>query len=74
MQLDVKKIIHAPGERIEFRFALDLSDVEFGGRYPVSRPVVVTGEARNTAGMLTLDFEAASVLDAVCDQIGRAHV
>ena len=68
MQLDVKKIIHAPGERMTFQFALDLSDVEFGGRYPVAHPVVVTGEARNIAGMLTLDFDASSVLDAVCDR------
>ena len=71
MQLDVRKIIHAPGERMEFQFTLDLSDVEFGGRYPAARPVVVTGEVRNIAGMLTLDFEASSVLDAVCDRCAR---
>ena len=68
MQLDVRKLIHAPGERMEFRFSLDLSDVDFGGRCPVQRPVVVTGQVRNTAGMLELTFEAFTVLDAVCDR------
>ena len=54
MLLNVKNIINAPGERMEFRFDLDLSDVDFGGLYPVQEPVVVTGDVRNTAGMLIL--------------------
>ena len=52
MLLNVKNIINAPGERMEFRFDLDLSDVDFGGLYPAQDPVVVTGEVRNIAGML----------------------
>ena len=71
MQLDVKKLIHAPGEKMEFSFTLDLSDVDFGGRYPVRQPVVVTGQVRNIAGMLILNFDAASELDAVCDRCMR---
>ncbi len=68
MLLDVRKIINAPGERMEFRFELDLSDVDFGGLYPAQDPVVVTGEVRNTAGMLLLEFTAASVLHSICDR------
>ena len=68
MLLDVSKLINAPGERMEFRFEMDLSDVDFGGLYPAQRPVVVTGAVRNTAGMLTLDFTAATVLKSVCDR------
>lgn len=68
MLLNVQKIINAPGERIDFQFELDMSDVDFGGRYPVQNPVVVTGDVRNVAGMLLLQFEASSVLDAVCDR------
>ena len=60
MLLDVRKIVNAPGERMEFQFELDLSDVDFGGLYPAQEPVVVTGEVRNIAGMLLLDFTAAS--------------
>ena len=68
MLLDVRKIINAPGERIEFRFDLDLSDVDFGGRRPIQNPVVVTGDVRNVAGMLLLSFEASTVLKSVCDR------
>ena len=68
MLLNVQKIINAPGERIGFRFELDLSDVDFGGLYPARDPVVVTGDARNTAGMLLLQFTAESTLKSVCDR------
>ena len=54
MLLNVRKIINAPGERMPFQFELDLSDVDFGGLYPVQNPVVVTGDVRNTAEMLLL--------------------
>ena len=52
MRLDVKPILRDPAKRIPFQFELDLSDVEFAGRYPVSRPVLVEGQVRNTADIL----------------------
>lgn len=72
MLFDVKPILHTPGRQLEFRFELDLSDVEFSGRYPVSRPVAVSGSVRNTAGILELELTARSTLDAVCDRCGKA--
>ncbi len=74
MFFDVKPILHTPGKRLEFQFDLDLSDVEFSGRYPVSRPVVVRGEVRNTAGILDLTMTVQSTLDAVCDRCGKAFL
>ena len=71
MLLSVKKIINAPGEGQDFLFELDLSDVEFGGLYPIDRPVVVTGGVRNIAGMLLLQFEASTVLRLVCDRCAK---
>ena len=68
MLLNVKNIINAPGERMEFRFDLDLSDVDFGGLYPVQELVVVTGDVRNTAGMLLLQFTVGTTLHCVCDR------
>ena len=64
MLLNVKPILHTPGKRLDFQFELDLSDMEFSGRYPISRPVVVNGEVRNTAGILELMLNARSTLDA----------
>lgn len=68
MLLNVQRIINAPGERIAFQFEMDLSDVDFSGLYPAQNPVVVTGDVRNTAGMLLLQFTAGTVLKSVCDR------
>ena len=71
MLFDVKSILHTPGKHLEFQFELDLSDVEFSGRYPVSRPVAITGQVRNTADVLELDMTARTTLDAMCDRCGK---
>ena len=68
MLVNVQKIINAPGERIDFQFLLDLSDVDFGGLYPAQEPVVVSGNVRNTAGMLLLEFTASTTLHSICDR------
>lgn len=71
MLIDVRPILHTPGRRLEFRFELDLSDLEFDGRAPVSRPVAVEGEVRNTAELLELSLTARTTLDAACDRCGK---
>ena len=71
MLIDVRPILRTPGKTLDFRLELDLSDVEFAGRYPISRPVAVKGEIRNTADVLWLELTAGSVLDAVCDRCGK---
>lgn len=72
MVIDVRPVLHTPGEKLEFRFELDLSDLEFDGRHPIRRPVAVAGEVRNTADLLTLALTAGTTLDAVCDRCGKA--
>ena len=72
MLLDVRKILFTPGAHLDFDFTLDLSDMEFAGRFPVSRPVQVRGQVRNTADVLELELTAESTLDAVCDRCGKA--
>ena len=74
MLLDVKPILHTPGKRLEFQFEMDLSDVEFSGRYPVSQIVTVEGEVRNTAGILDLNLTTRTMLDAMCDRCGKEFV
>lgn len=74
MLIDVRPILHTPGRRLEFRFELDLSDLEFDGRAPVSRPVAVEGEVRNTAELLELSLTARTTLDAACDRCGKAFL
>ena len=52
MRLNVNKLLHTPEAQEEVRFEMDLSDLDFGGSKPVSRPVVVDCRLRNKAGML----------------------
>jgi uncharacterized protein len=74
MLLDVRPILRTPGKRQSFQFELDLSDIEFSGRFPISRPVAVEGEVRNTADVLELTLSARTTLDAVCDRCGKAFL
>ena len=74
MLIDVRPILHTPGQSLDFAFELDLSDLEFDGRCPVSRPVAVEGEVRNTADLLELSLTARTTLDAVCDRCGKAFL
>lgn len=69
--LDVRPILYAPGKSLSFRLTLDLSDLDFNGGRPVTRPVAVEGTVRNRAGVLTLDLSASSTLNACCDRCGK---
>lgn len=71
MRLDLREIIHVPGERREFSYELDLSQVEFFGERPYAQPVHVAGEVRNMAGALQLTGEARGVLETRCDRCLR---
>ena len=71
MLLDVKPILRDPAKRLTFQFEMDLSDLEFSGRHPVSRPVTVEGQAYSSADVLQLELTARSTLDAVCDRCGK---
>ena len=50
MRLDLREVIHTPGAVKAFAFPLDLSQLEFYGRFPIVRPVEVEGRVVNHAG------------------------
>ena len=72
MRLDLRKIIHVPDAEQSFEFQADLSGLEFYGRKPIVRPVLVQGRVVNHAGALVLNGTARSELDLVCDRCGKA--
>ena len=74
MRFDVKPILRDPAKRLPFQFEMDLTDMEFSGRYPISRPVTVEGEVYSSADVLHLDLTARTELDAMCDRCGREFV
>ena len=68
MRLNLQDIIHVPGASVPFEFSLDLSEEDFFGARPVSRPVRVSGAVQNIADLLVLEGQATSTLDCVCDR------
>ena len=68
MKLDLRKILHAPGASVPFDFQMDLSELEFFGARPITRPVRVQGRVTNRAGALELSGSASTVLDLTCDR------
>ena len=71
MKLDLRNVIHVPNAEKSFQFQLDLSDLEFWGRKPITRPILVEGSVVNHAGALVLNGTARSELDLVCDRCGK---
>lgn len=68
MRLNVNRVLHTPDSQEKFRFELDLTDFEFEGYYPVTRPVVVDGQVYNKAGIVHCEFQAHTTLRSVCDR------
>lgn len=68
MRLDLREIVHTPGARRDFAYALDLSQVEIFGERPFRRPVEVSGAVRNAAGALEMTATAKTVLETRCDR------
>lgn len=72
MRLNLREVIHVPGASLPFAFSLDLSQEDFFGEQPITRPVTVTGQVKNIADVLVLEGEAKSLLDYTCDRcMGR---
>jgi len=68
MRLDLREIVHTPGAVKTFAYPLDLSRLEFYGRFPIAHPVEVEGRVVNHAGALVLEGSARSRLELVCDR------
>ena len=71
MRLDLRDIIHVPDAQKSFQLQVDLSELEFYGRKPVTRPVLAEGRVTNHAGALVLEGTARPLLDLVCDRCGK---
>ena len=68
MKLDLRKIIHVPGACAAFDYQLDLTQLDFYGARPITRPIRVQGKVTNRAGALHLTGDASTVLDLTCDR------
>ena len=72
MLLGLSKIIDCPGGVVPFETTIDLSQMEFGGSYPLPEPVHAVGQVRNTAGVLVLTGELTTRLHGECDRCTKS--
>ena len=71
MRLDLRDIINTPDAEKSFELQVDLSDLDFFGRKPITQPVQAEGRVTNHAGALVLEGTIRSVLDLACDRCGK---
>lgn len=68
MQIDLKNLFDGGVQAVPFSYSLALSDIEQGGVRLFANPVQLTGQVENTAGMVTIRYTAATVLESPCDR------
>lgn len=71
MRLDLRSVILTPDAKKPFQLEVDLSDMDFFGQAPITRPVRAEGCVTNHAGALVLEGTARSLLDFTCDRCGK---
>ena len=55
-------------ERLALDYEFDFSAEELGGVFPFTAPVILKGEIRNTAGIVTIDAKADFSMEVTCDR------
>ncbi len=70
MIIDLKKIFVNEDSSLPLSYALDLSDVEYMGTYPLKKPVILKGSIENKASLIRFEAEISYDFDAPCDRCG----
>lgn len=73
MVVNLSEIFVSDGT-LPFNFSLDLSDLDFFGVTPLKKPVEVSGNITNRAGIVTLNLSAEYCYDADCDRCATPTV
>ena len=70
MVVDLKHIFVNDDFSLPLKYALDLSDIDYMGEYPLKKPVEIVGEIFNKASLVRLEAEITFEFDASCDRCG----
>ena len=68
MIIDLKRTFVNEDSSLPIDYALDLSDVEFMGVYPLKKPVNFSGMVSNKASLVRLEAQIYYEFDAPCDR------
>ena len=70
MIIDLKSIFVNDGSSKPIDYALDLSNEEYEGRFPLKKPVSIHGVISNRAGLVRFEAEISYEFLADCDRCG----
>ena len=70
MIIDLKHIFVTDNSSLPIKYALDLSDVDYMGEYPLKKPVSMKGKISNSASLVRLEAQISFEFDASCDRCG----
>ena len=70
MLLDLRKIIHVPGESVEFQCELSGDGLDFPSVSEYRSPPRASGRVFNEAGILRLEAEVEADMLCICDRCG----
>ncbi len=68
MTLDLREVFLQEGSVKNFEYSFSMSDIEIGGVYPFASPIMVKGEASNSAGLVDIVFDVNFVYRRPCDR------
>jgi len=68
MKFDLNRLLDGAGVSEVVTDDVDLSRYKAGGQSPFKAPVTVTAEARNRAGVVSLDCTYRMILEPLCDR------
>jgi len=71
MIVDLKHIFVKDNSSTPIEYALDLSDVEYMGSYPLKEPVTINGAVSNSASLVRLEAKISYNFVAPCDRCGH---
>ena len=70
MVIDLRKVFITEGMSLPIETSLDMTEVDYMGLYPLTKPVEVKGNVSNKAGLVTIYLDMVYVFSAPCDRCG----
>lgn len=74
MIIELKKIFVNDNSSMPIEYALDLSNLEHAGSYPLKKPVVMKGIVYNKASLIRFEAQISYDYEALCDRCGSDAV
>lgn len=68
MKIDLKRLFDIVGEKLSLNEELNLSDFEQWGEKPFKKPVLVSIQFQNRAGVVTMEYTAEYEINTACSR------